>query len=256
MCGNQILKWRQRAGVSREQLAAESGYAVGTIKQMEQGRRRPSYHLLCVADQLCGADGMLIGLEVYLEPEKFASFSLEFIGAEATARVLNWFEGLLIPGLLQTEEIARALIREDWPPLDDKEFEESVKGRIERQGILVDLTKSFNFCVGMAVLDNVVGTKEEFRRQLLHMAEMAERRNITVQVVPHGCVHPGLTGAFVLLETPEHAKAVYLEVQGTGQMFSDPETVSNLSHRYEMILRRALSPEESVRVIRKLAEEL
>jgi hypothetical protein len=205
---------------------------------------------------LCNAGGLLIGLEAYLEPEKFAAFSLEYIGAEATARVINSFEGMLIPGLLQTAAIARALMREDWPPLDDKEFEKSVKGRVGRQGVLNDLTKSFNFCIGMAALENVIGTKEDFRRQLLRMAELAERRNITVQVVPHGCVHPGLAGAFVLLETQEHEKVAYVEVQDAGQMYSDPEMVSVLSHRYEMILRRALSPEESVRIIRKLAEEL
>ncbi|MEU4202469.1 helix-turn-helix transcriptional regulator [Streptomyces sp. NPDC026294] len=58
-CGNQIRLWRGQAELSREELASEVGYSVEYVKSMEQGRRRPTLHLLRVADEMCGARGML-----------------------------------------------------------------------------------------------------------------------------------------------------------------------------------------------------
>ncbi|WP_255306014.1 helix-turn-helix transcriptional regulator [Streptomyces sp. Wb2n-11] len=255
-CGNQIKRWRERAGVTREALAEEASCSYEYVKSMEAGRRKPTLHLLQVADGLCGAGGLLIAAREFLVPEKFLSYSQDFIRYEAEAIVLSSFQPLLIPGLLQTEETVRALLGAHWPPLDDETIDVRVAARLERQLLLEKRTRSFNFVIAEAALNDAVGSAEAHRRQLHHLAEAGEQRNVTIQVLPGGGAHPGLNGPIVLLETPEHEHLAYEEGQTAGVLYSDPEKVCIVTQRHAMILRRALSPEESVRFIGKLAEEL
>jgi transcriptional regulator with XRE-family HTH domain len=255
-CGNQCKLTRERAGISRERLGEEAGYGVETVKSMEQGRRKPSLRLLQIADDLCGAQGVLAAGFAYLKPDPYASYSQDFMRYEAEAVVLNGYESMLVPGLLQTEETARALLGGNLPPLDDETVEERVRARLARQSFLEQQTRSFNFVINEAALRNPVTGKESHKRQLLHLVESGSRRHVSVQVLPLGGVHPGLNGPFVLLETPEHEYLAYVEAQENGLLHADPSKVSPFIHRYAMILREALSPEASATFIGKLAEEL
>ncbi|MFF2042586.1 Scr1 family TA system antitoxin-like transcriptional regulator [Kitasatospora sp. NPDC058170] len=255
-CGNQIKLWRTHARISREELAKEAGYVVESLRSMEAGRRRPSLHLLHVADELCGAKGILAAGAEFLKPEKYPHFAEDFMRHEAEAVILCNYQNQLIPGLLQTEETARALMNSYWPRMDDETVEERVAARLERQAILRTQTKSFNFLVGEAALHHRVGTADEHRRQLRHLLTAGEPRHVQIQVVPAKGAHPGLDGPFVLLETAEHERLGYEEGQAMALLFSDPSKVSLLSQRHEMILRQALNHEDSARFIGKLAEEL
>ncbi|MFJ2776765.1 Scr1 family TA system antitoxin-like transcriptional regulator [Kitasatospora sp. NPDC087315] len=254
-CGNQIKLWRTHAGVSREDLAKEAGYVVESLRSMEAGRRRPSRHLLDIADQMCGAKGILAAGEEYLKPEKYPSFAEDYMRYEAEAVVINWYETQLIPGLLQTEETVRALLNANWPPLDDETVEERLAARLERQTLLRTQTKSFNFLIGEAALRSQLSTPEALRAQLRHLLTVGSARHVTVQVVPNKGAHPGLNGPFILLDTSEHQRLAYEEGQAMGLLHSDPGRVSLLSQRHEMILRQALNPEESATFIGKLAED-
>ncbi|MFC4032891.1 Scr1 family TA system antitoxin-like transcriptional regulator [Streptomyces polygonati] len=255
-CGNQCKLTRERAGLTRDQLAKEAGYGYETVKSMEQGRRKPTLRLLQVADDLCGAQGVLVAGFAFLKPDPYASFSHDYMRYEAEALVISSFEPLLIPGLLQTEETAQALLSAHWPPLDDETIVERVRARLARQALLATQTKSFNFVIGEAALRNVLTNSGAHKRQLLNLVEMGKRRNITVQVLELRGAHPGLNGPFVLLQTPEHETLSYEEGQSTGILSAEPAKVGVMSQRYAMILRAALSPEESAKFIGKLAEEL
>ncbi|MEU3461530.1 helix-turn-helix transcriptional regulator [Streptomyces sp. NPDC006733] len=256
-CGNQIKLWRTRAAISREQLGKEAGYEYETVKSMEMGRRKPTLRLLEVADEMCGAHGLLVAAQDYLKPERFPSYTLDFMRYEAEAIVLSSYETQYVPGLLQTEETARALLESSWPPLDDETVEERVSARIDRQSLLARQTKSFNFVVAETALRCRVGDAASYTRQMEHLLEAGKPRHVTIQVMPADRgAHPGLRGPFVLLETPEHEQLAYEEGQHVGALYGDAERVSVLSQRYAMILRQALNPEESARFISKLAEEL
>ncbi|MEX2985421.1 helix-turn-helix domain-containing protein [Streptomyces sp. C36] len=256
-CGDQLKRWRERAGVTREKLADEAGYGYEAIKSMEQGRRRPSLRVLQVADQMCGAGGLLEAAHKYLQPERFVSYSQDFMRHEAEAIGISSYQPLLVPGLLQTEETMQALFAGYWPPRVDEETGTLVAARLERQQMLNKQTKVFNFVIGEAALREPLDGGESHRRQLLHLREQSRRRNVTVQVMPAGSgVHPGLDGSFVLLEMPDLDRLVYEEGQQSGVLYSEPDKVHVVSQRYVMIAQRALSPSESVRFIGKLAEEL
>jgi len=256
-CGNQIKLWRMQAGVSREQLGKEANYEYETVKSMEQGRRKPALRLLQVADQMFGARGLLLAGQEYLKPDKFASYSQDYMRYEAEAIALSWYEPQFIPGLLQTDEYMHELLSSYLPPLDDETIKERVAGRLERRCLLQNQTKSFNFVIEESVLRRIVGSPEAHKRQLNHLLASGQLRNVTIQVMPTSVgVHPGLRGPFVLVETPEHEHLAYEEGQTTGVLSAAPEKVSIVMRRHDMIVRQALSPEESAHFIRKLAEEL
>ncbi|MFF2612842.1 helix-turn-helix transcriptional regulator [Kitasatospora sp. NPDC058046] len=255
-CGDQIKRWRATAGVTREQLSRAASYDVESVRSMEAGRRKPTLKLLQAADDLCDAKGMLLAATAFLQPEKFPSFSQDFMKYEPEATVLSSYENQLIPGLLQTEATVRSLLNAHWPPLDDDTVEERVAARLARQAILSNQTKSFSFLIDEFALLRQVGTAAEHKEQLNHLLDAGKPRHIDIQVVPARCLHPGVNGAFVLLETADHERLVYEEGQSMGLLSADPEKVNLLWQRYAMILRQALSPEESATFINKLAEEL
>ncbi|MEO3766407.1 helix-turn-helix transcriptional regulator [Streptomyces sp. B8F3] len=255
-CGNQTKRWRTRAGVSREELATEAGYAYDTVKMMEQGRRRPTPRLLQVADEMCDAQGMLVAALGYLQPEKFASYSQEFMLYEAEAVSRMSYEPRYIPGLLQTEEYVRAVLSSHQPPLAAETFAEQVKARLERQALLDHESRSFSFVIEDAVLRRRFSEEEACERQLRRLLEAAERRNVTLQVMPSDRgLHAGLRGPVVILETPEHDHLAYEEGQTTGVLYADPEKVSTVMRRHDMIAREALCPGDSLRFITQLLEE-
>ncbi|MCA6094475.1 helix-turn-helix transcriptional regulator [Streptomyces sp. SCA3-4] len=256
LCGNQVKLWRMDAGVSREALGQEAGYGYETVKSMEQGRRRPSQRLLEVADEMCGANGKLLAARNYLQPERFVPRVRDYMAAEAEAIAVHWYETVLIPGLLQTEEYARVLMAQHCPPVDDETVEERVAARLERQGLLTKATVLFSFVLYEAALHTLVGGREAMRRQLDHLLEVGNARNVSLQVLPaRQGVYAGLGGPFVLLENAELERHAFEEGQETGVLHTDPERISNLTKRHAMIRMQALSAEESAEFIRKLAEE-
>lgn len=257
-CGNQIKLWRVEAGVSREELGKEANYEYESVKSMEQGRRRPTVRLLRAADHLCGAQGKLAAAQEFLKPEPFPARSHDFMTAEAEAIALNWYEPLLIPGLLQTEEYARALISESCPPLDDETVEERVRARMQRQQALARRTSTmFGFVVYEAALRTLVGGRDVMQRQLHRLVEMGSLRNVSIQALPMGrCSGVALNGPLVMLETPDHEHWAWAEGQETSALYAEPAKVSTLMQAHGMIRMNALSVAESAEFIRKVAEEL
>lgn len=257
LSGNQVKLWRVEANISREELAEESGYGAETIKSMEQGRRRPTQHLLEIADELCRAKGKLAAVHPYLEPEQFVSRVREYMEIEAEAIAFHWYEVLLIPGLLQTEEYARALMAGHCPPVDDETVEARVVARMQRQELLKRATTLFGFVIHEAALRGLVGGPGVMKRQLEHLLVVAELRNVSIQVLPLGQdTGPGIGGSFTVMETPGHKIYGYQEAQGASTLHADPARTSDLMKRHVLIRMQALSTEDSVQFIGRVAAEL
>ncbi|NJP99938.1 helix-turn-helix domain-containing protein [Streptomyces zingiberis] len=257
-CGNQIKLWRTRAGVSREELGKEACYEYETVKSMEQGRRKPTLRLLQVADEMCGAHGLLLAAEDYLKPEKYPPRTHDFMAAEETAVALHSYATMFIPGLLQTAAYARFLMGDYCPPLDDETVDERVASRLQRQGKLTSKPPAlFNFVIHEAALRSLAGGPEVMGPQLRHLVTIGRLRNVSVQVLRlDSGTTAGLAGPYVLLETAEHEQYAYVEGQETGVLYTDPLKLSRLTQRHGMIRMHALGTEESARFIDKIAEEL
>ncbi|MFE2485044.1 Scr1 family TA system antitoxin-like transcriptional regulator [Streptomyces mirabilis] len=257
-CGGQVRLWREEAGVGRQALADEAGYDIEYVKSMECGRRRPTLRLLQVADQMCGARGKLVAGREFLKPEPFPARSQEYMALEAEAFVVHHYALGLIPGLLQTEEYARALISESCPPLDDETVEERVRARLARKEALTRRPRTvYGFVIHEAALRTEVGGRGVMQHQLLQLPQVGALRNVSIQVLPFGkCSGLALNGPFVLLETAEHEHSAYVEGPETSVLHADADKVSYLAQVHGMIRMQAFGVEESAAFIRKVAAEL
>jgi transcriptional regulator with XRE-family HTH domain len=253
-CGNQVKRWRTKANVSREDLAAASNYSPDTIKSMEQGVRMPTPRVLDVADELCRAEGLLSAAKEYLQREKFPARAQDFMEREREAMSLWWHETTYIPGLLQTKGYAQALIENHVPLLDEETTQERINARMERQVILTDRKPpvALSFVVYEAALRGPQVDTEQLHRLL----EVSRLRNVVLQVLSFELAIPvALAGPMVLLETRDHERFAYTEGSLGSQLSADPGVVSRASERLSMIRTQALSTAESARFIERMVDQ-
>ncbi|MET8454929.1 DUF5753 domain-containing protein [Streptomyces parvulus] len=249
--GNQIRRWRTLANVSREALAAAANYAPETISSMERGVRMPSPRLLDIADELCGAQGMLSAAKEYVRRERYSARAVDFIEREREATSLWTYEVALVPGLLQTRAYAKALIDNRIPPLDEETVEERVTARMERQTILTARKPpvGLSFVLYEAVLRSQLVDEEQLQRLL----EVSRLRNVVLQVLPfEKAFANALEGPMVLLEGPDHDRCAFMEGGLASEFSADPGVVSRVTERLSMIRTRALDPDETARLIERM----
>ncbi|MEV6168171.1 helix-turn-helix transcriptional regulator [Streptomyces sp. NPDC051954] len=249
-----MKRWRTKANVTRDELAAASNYSPDTIKSMEQGVRMPTPRVLDVADELCRAEGLLSAAKEYLLKEKFPARAQDFMEREKEA-ISRWsYEVTLIPGLLQTKGYARTLIENRLPPLDEETVEERIAARMERQAILTERRPpvALNFVLYEAVLRSPQVDTEQLR----HLLDVARLRNVSLQVLPfERAVTAALMGPMVLLETRDHERFAFTEGPFASELSADPDVVSRVTERLSMIRAQALSPAESARFIERMVEQ-
>jgi transcriptional regulator with XRE-family HTH domain len=127
---------------------------------------------------------------------------LTFLGYENSASVIQGFQPLLLPGLLQTEDYARAVLHV-LRPASDKRVDELVQLRLRRQQELRKRKDrlELSFVIDEAALHRWIGGRDVMRQQLLHLKDEAARDNVTIEVVQFTAgAHPGMQGPFVLME--------------------------------------------------------
>lgn len=252
--GNQMKRWRTKANVSREELAEAANYSPDTIKSMEQGVRMPTPRALDVADQLCGAEGLLSSAKEYLQREKFPARAQDFMEREREAISLWWYEVALIPGLLQTEGYARRLIGSHWPPVDEETVEERIAARMERQEIL---TRKPPVACSFVVFEAALRVPQVDAAQLLWLVGAGRLNGVSIQVLPFARANSAaLMGSMVLLETRDRERFAYSTGQSASQLTADPEIISSHAERLSMIRMEALSSSESAEFLEHMAGEL
>ncbi|MFD8257770.1 Scr1 family TA system antitoxin-like transcriptional regulator [Streptomyces griseoluteus] len=252
---------REQMGLTQEELGAAIGYTASAISAMETCAQPASDKMLMELERVLG-DGMgifemarkFVLLDKY--PAQFQDFAL----MEAEAVTLSSYQTYVIDGLFQTPEYARALIGGNFPKPTDAKLEELVEARIARRSLFDrEPPAMIEVILDETVLKRPFGSWEVHSAQLHSLAEDAERDHVSVQIVTQDRglkgSHAGAAGNMVLVETREHHHVVYLESQEQSQLVSDPATVAQLSHRYAKIRTQALSPEDSVSLIRKSAGE-
>ncbi|TVT50096.1 helix-turn-helix domain-containing protein [Amycolatopsis rhizosphaerae] len=180
-------------------------------------------------------------------------FTGTFVGLEADASSLRAFQALLVPGLLQTETYARAVIRAMRPDADESDIQRRVAARTARQALLADPNPPEYWAViDEAVLHRVVGGPEVMARQANRLLELARLPHVTIQVVPFGAgAHPGMEGPFLILGFPEPADpdVVYVDATSGGFFLELAPDVRRYSLMFDHLRAAALKPDDSVSLI-------
>jgi transcriptional regulator with XRE-family HTH domain len=267
----ELLRLRKAAGLSREAVAEETSINKATLYRIETAKARPQLRTLKALLDLyeveeaereelvvllreANQQGWLKTFEGEL-PDRYSTF----IGFESEARQLLTYEALLIPGLLQTEDYARAVIRGMLPLATDDEVETRVTARIERQQILEGDQLRFWVVIDEAALRRNVGDAAVLRAQLEHLRQAARRPNVTLQLLPFDAgPHPALLGAFVILKFGEIGAPdmVYIESEA-GDLFLDDEiSVERYNTTFEHLRATALSSRASADFLSRHVREV
>ncbi|MFJ8590381.1 Scr1 family TA system antitoxin-like transcriptional regulator [Streptomyces sp. NPDC093598] len=250
---------REHAGLSREEFGELVRFSKHTVASVELGRRMPDPVFVERAEEVFGRTGALRKAAGCLERQPgLAAWFRRWAALEQTAITLYTYECRMIPGLLQTEAYARALFANQLPPLDDGQIEERWAARAERQKLLKGRPNTaFSFILEEHLFLRCLGGGGVTRELVDHLQEIAELRNVEVQIMPmtQGA-HAGLAGPMQLLETPENRWLAYNEGQRGGQFISDPKEISVLHRRYARMRSQALSLEDSSSLLQRMRGNL
>jgi len=180
-----------------------------------------------------------------------------FLNWEVALVASRQFETLLVPGLLQTAEYARALITGINPGLAEDEVERRVAARITRQQILARTTPAhLHVILDAGVLERPVGTPLVMRNQLRRLAEATDASNITIQVLPKVVgASPALEGPFSILTLPDPIPDVgYSEGPWRAVYIEDRDDVRAYTLRFGILTEQSLSQADSVALITDAAK--
>src|SRR6266536_2400825 len=183
-----------------------------------------------------------------------------FIGLEAEAASVRTYQQVLVPGLLQTEPYARAVIQAFRPTDTAEGIDRRVAVRHERQRRLTEeRSLQLSAVLGEGVVDQLVGDREVTAAQLRFLAEAGDLPNVMIQVLPYAAgAHGAMVGSFEILGFPEpiDPDVVYLENMASALFLEEPEAVARYVQVFDYLRATALSPQASGDMIASAAEEL
>ncbi len=200
--GRTLTRARKAAGFSsQDALAARLGFDRTVIAKAETGDRVPTPDVLIAWCEACNIPAELV--EPWAELARrtdgpIPSWFESWLEAERQAHTFRIWQALITPGLFQTEDYARALFVAAGE--DAERADELVTARMERQSILDRPDPPYVVAVlDEAVLHRLIGTPVVMHDQLAHLATVAERPHISVEIVPSSTgANAGLSGGFQL----------------------------------------------------------
>jgi hypothetical protein len=182
-----------------------------------------------------------------------------YVGLEADARAERAWEPLLIHGLLQTPEYARAILQatRTHRPTD---VDDLIKLRAERQQkVLMREDSPLDLWVVLdeGAIRRPVGGVDVMQEQLQHLRAASDLPNVTVQIFPFAKgSHPGLGGAFSLLEFEADPPVTYVDSPAGNLYLEKERDVRRFVQSFDLLRASALDPDESTALIERAAEEM
>ena len=249
--GSVLRTLREQAGLSQRELAQRVFCSPSLISAIETGTKPAELDLVERLDATLNASGVLLKVWPITTTGGYASWFAYVAELEKEACKIHEWELRTVPGLLQTPDYARALMRAVRPRDGDEKIEVDVSGRMERQEILTrDEPPMAWFVLDEAILHRPLGSSYVMRNQLIKLEKMAEQTNIVVQVMPFDATeHPGAEGPLRILEFSDSAPVWYTEGWYSGRMAETKEEVSSATTCFDLIRASALRPSESLQTI-------
>ncbi len=188
-----------------------------------------------------------------------------YVGMESEASMIRTYECQMVPGLLQTEDYARAAFQGAPVPMRDDEIERQVALRLERQAIL-DLTESpvLRVVIDEGAVRRVVGGPAVMKAQLARLIEESRRPNIQILMLPLAA-GAGFDGSFVILNFPPlpepypgaaEDQMVYVDTLTGALYLESPAEISTYSAAYEQLQVLSLDPDRTRDILSRISDGL
>lgn len=250
--GKELARTRREHDLTQVVLGKRLGCSSSLVAHIEKGDRTPKPDFAAGCDQVFGTGDRFARLCRSITSPSGPGWYLRWMDEiEPSARVLRSWDPLLIPGLLQIEDYARAVFRGDLAGTSDQEVEDGVSARMRRQLILdTGSPPTLWVLLDEMALRRPIGTAQVMSVQLDHLVAAANRPYVTVQVVPWEtpCT-AGLLSSFIIAELPDAPTAVSVDSAGQGEVSAEHDFVALIWDRYDKIRAEAYRPGQSLEII-------
>ncbi|MFE4493127.1 Scr1 family TA system antitoxin-like transcriptional regulator [Streptomyces niveus] len=253
--GAELRRLREAAGLSQDQLGDRVICSGTYIGQFESTVRRPQPDVSKLIDGVLGLDEHFQRLCKLARKSKHAEYFADAAELETLATTISEYAPMLVPGLLQTEEYARALTHAAQLFAPHEEAEQHVAARMERRHLLdTSAAPEFWAVIHEAALRVPVGGPAVMRGQLVNLAHSHHR--VVIQVLPFSAgEHPFLNTMVSVMTFAEAPPVVYTEGAYTGQLIEDRALVAQYEKAYDLVRAAALSPKASLALIDSAAKD-
>jgi transcriptional regulator with XRE-family HTH domain len=252
--GKTVRAWRENAGLTQRELGRTVFVSDSLISEIETGDRPANPDLADLLEQTLNAHG---GIDaVYPITLKGGYPSVYAEGLESDAVKIHDWESRMIPGLVQTPEYARAVIRAARPRDSDEKIENDVQSRITRQEIFNrEVPPMMWFVFDESALYRPYGGKEVMHAQLIKLEKLGQLPNVRIQVMRFNATeHPGNEGPLRVMEFQNRTPVMYTEGWYSRRMTEDSEDISEAMTNFDLIRASAMSPAQSATYIAKVRQ--
>jgi transcriptional regulator with XRE-family HTH domain len=267
--GVQLRSLRLNRGLTVEQVAEQLLCSPSKVSRMETGQRgatlrdvRDLCRIYGVTDQAQITHLMDLAREgkqqAWWQSHELEYFAT-YVGLEAAATSLCYYQSSIVPGLLQTMDYAQAMYRSGLPAeFTPERSDELIEVRLRRQQVLTrDQPLELSAVFDEAVLHRVVGGTEVMGAQLQHLIEAANMPNVTLQVIPYSAgAHPAMDNMFNILEFGDVAPSVVYVEGLMGWLYIEREhEVARYQQIFEHLRTVALDPQETIDFMSKIGAQ-
>jgi transcriptional regulator with XRE-family HTH domain len=270
--GRQLQALREKAGLSYDQAAEaiySSPYTVRRVERAEGGLKPLTVKSLLMAYGITDVREIDAFLALARDASKpgwwhsyddvLPSWFKVAVGLEESATLIRAYEPQVVPGLLQTQDYARAITTASFPGATEDETERRVALRLARQELLRrPAPPEYWVVLDETVLRRPVGGRDVMRGQLTALIEAAGAANITIQVIPFAAGwHPALYGMFWMFRFPDQEMPDIIYTEGlTGAYYlNKPAETAAYTEALDRMCTQAASPEQTIAVLRDILKE-
>ncbi|UGT63686.1 helix-turn-helix domain-containing protein [Nocardia asteroides] len=267
-----LLEMREDAQLGKEEVSSRTGINITTLYRIETAQARPQRRTLMAMLDLYDVDDKqreeaIELLTTALKPGMARAYEgsvsevyAAYINFESEALSARHYQTSTVPGLLQTYEYANAVIDTSMPKLEASMMESRAKARMDR-GVNLTKDEPLELWVVMdeAAIRRVVGGPVTMRGQLERLLQEIKRKNVILQILPFDAgAHPGMAGAFTLLDFPNPAdpELVYIEGLAGDELIEGHTEIRRFGVIFDQLRAMALSPRDSAAMIAAAAAEL
>ncbi|WP_026412657.1 helix-turn-helix domain-containing protein [Actinomadura oligospora] len=249
-----LRKMREQAGLSQPEIGRACLVSGKLVSAIETLRRLPGEDFSKRLDVRFDLDFFEDQYHQINRELKLPCGFDEYEKQETQAGIIHSYDPLAIPGILQTEDYTRAIMRRIQRP---EQLDQMVAARMRRQEILDRDPYPLIVClVKEAALREVIGGRDVLRGQLAKLLEVAELPHVSIEVIPNGSGIV-LASGFAMLQFAEGAPVGWTEAAfGHGHLVQDSATLHEMRVAFDLSRREALSVFESVRLIRAILEAM
>lgn len=255
--GNETCELRRALGLSQEEFADRLHYKQAQVSKVESGTVLASLPFAQAMDRVAGTPGVYARLRERLSSRGNPEWFVPYLELERTASGITDYSCTFLMGLLQTPEYAAAVFRAAFPREDAAAIKARVETRMLRREVLEKEAPPLLWVIiAESVLRAHVGGQAVMGAQLAHLAAIMESPHVTLQVLPYQAGAPASHLPFTLLSVDDTPNAVYTETPTQGGQMDDRTGVVNRAvQMFDRLRMAAMSETESLKLIRKIAEE-